>query len=83
MTEQQLQSYQLTQGYVTLHRLQVHHLTLNFIIHNQYNYVNTLSASEASHSLWCSMINRAIYYIWPMSDRTYVSNTHAHVRMSL
>ena len=22
-------------------------------------------------------------YIWPMSDRTYVSNTHAHVRMSV
>ena len=32
-TEQQLQSYQFTQGYITLHRLQVHHLTLNFIIH--------------------------------------------------
>ena len=40
-TEQQLQSYQFTQGYITLHRLQVHHLTLTFIIHNQY-YVNTL-----------------------------------------
>ena len=24
-----------------------------------------------------------ILYIWPMSDRTYVSNTHAHVRMSV
>ena len=36
-TEQQLQSYQFTQGYITLHRLQVHHVTLNFIIHNQYN----------------------------------------------
>ena len=22
-------------------------------------------------------------YIWPMSDRTYVSNTHAHVLMSV
>ena len=22
-------------------------------------------------------------YIWPMADRTYVSNTHAHVRMSI
>ena len=22
-------------------------------------------------------------YIWPMSDRTYVSNTHAHVRISV
>ena len=27
---------------------------------------------------------RDIYiYIWPMSDRTYVSITHAHVRMSV
>ena len=27
---------------------------------------------------------RDIYiYIWPMSDRTYVSNTHAHVCMSI
>ena len=41
-TEQQLQSYQFTQGYITLHRLQVHHLSLTFIIHNPYNYVNTL-----------------------------------------
>ena len=41
--------------------------------------IRILSASEASHSLWCSMINRAI---WPMSDRKYVSNKHAHVSMS-
>ena len=34
-TEQQ-QTYQFTQGYNTLHWLQVHHLTLTFIIHNQY-----------------------------------------------
>ena len=27
-TEQQLQSYQFTQGYITLHRLQVHHYNL-------------------------------------------------------
>ena len=31
-TEQQ-QTYQFTQGYNILHRLQVHHLTLTFIIH--------------------------------------------------
>ena len=35
-TEQQLQSYQFTQGYITRHRLQDHHLTLTFIIHYQY-----------------------------------------------
>ena len=33
-TEQQ-QTYQFTQGYNILHKLQVHHLTL-FIIHNKY-----------------------------------------------
>ena len=32
-TEQQQQTYQFTQGY---NRLQVHHLTLIFIIHNKY-----------------------------------------------
>ena len=32
-TEQQQQTYQFTQGYNILHRLQVHHL-LTFIIHN-------------------------------------------------
>ena len=41
-----------------------------------------LSASEASHSLGCSMINIAVY-IMVKSVRTYVSNTHAHVRMSI
>ena len=35
-TEQQQQTYQFTQGYNILHRLQVHHLTLIFIIHNKY-----------------------------------------------
>ena len=39
-TEQQQQTYQLTQGYNILHRLQVHHLTLIFIIHNK--YISTL-----------------------------------------
>ena len=39
-TEQQ-QTYQFTQGYNILHRLQVHHLTLTFIIHNKYN-INTI-----------------------------------------
>ena len=37
-TEQQQQIYQFTQGYNILHRLQVHHLTLIFIIHNKYLY---------------------------------------------
>ena len=32
---EELQSYQFTQGYITLYRLQVHHLTLTFIVHNQ------------------------------------------------
>ena len=31
-TEQQQQTYHFTQGYSILHRLQVHHLTLTFII---------------------------------------------------
>ena len=35
-TEQQLQSYQFAQGYITHHRLQGHHLTLNFNIYNLY-----------------------------------------------
>ena len=34
--EQQQQTYQFTQGYNILHRLQVHHLTLTLIIHNKY-----------------------------------------------
>ena len=41
------------------------------------------SASEASHSLGCSMINRAVYIYMVESVHTYVSNTHAHVRMSV
>ena len=39
-TEQQQQIYQFTQGYNILHRLQVHHVTLIFIIHNK--YISTL-----------------------------------------
>ena len=39
-TEQQQQTYQFTQGYNILHRIQVHHLTLTFIIHNK--YISTL-----------------------------------------
>ena len=35
-TEQQQQTYQFTQGYNILHRLQVNHITLTFIIHNKY-----------------------------------------------
>ena len=35
-------TYQFTQGYNILHRLQVHHLTLTFIIHNKYIiYIHT------------------------------------------
>ena len=45
--------------------------------------IRILSASEASHSLGCSMINRAVYIFMVESVRTYVSNTHAHVRMSV
>ena len=52
-TEQQLQSYQFTQGYVTLHRLQVHHLTLTFIIHNQY-IMSTLYLYTYIHELFYS-----------------------------
>ena len=32
------QNNQFTQGYNILHRLQLHHLTLTFIIHNNYLY---------------------------------------------
>ena len=39
VTEQQ-QIYQFTQGYNNFHRLQVHHLSLIFIIHNK--YISTL-----------------------------------------
>ena len=39
-TEQQQQTYQFTQGYNILHRLQVHHLIPTFIIHNK--YISTL-----------------------------------------
>ena len=47
--------------------------------------IRILSASEASHSLGCSMIQLAVYiYIYMVeSVRSYVSNTHAHVRMSV
>ena len=39
--QQQQQTYQFTQGYSILHRLQLsHHLTLTFIIHNK--YISTL-----------------------------------------
>ena len=33
---QKKQAYQFTQGYNILHRLQLHHLTLTFIIQNKY-----------------------------------------------
>ena len=45
-TEQQI--YQFTQGYSNLHRLQVYHLTITFVIHNKcvstlylYTYIHT------------------------------------------
>ena len=42
VTEQKQQTYQFTQCYNILHRLQVHHLTLTFIIHNKYIiYIHT------------------------------------------
>ena len=41
-TEQQQQIYQFTQGYNILHRLQVHHLSLIFIIHNKYIFMNNI-----------------------------------------
>ena len=39
-TEQQ-QTYKFTQGYNIFHRLQVHHLTLTFVIHNKYTNCKT------------------------------------------
>ena len=42
-----------------------------------------LSASEASHSLGCSMIQLAVYIYIYGGIRMYVSNTHANVRMSV
>ena len=36
VTEQIKQAYQFTQGYNILHRLQVHHQILTFIINNKY-----------------------------------------------
>ena len=38
VTEQKQQAYQFTQGYNILQRLQVHHQTLTFIIHNLYEH---------------------------------------------
>ena len=42
-TEYKQQAYQFTQGYNILHRLQVHHPFLTFIIHNKYihTYIHT------------------------------------------
>ena len=51
------------------------------------SYYDYWRASEASEtlsglfSLGCSMIKRAVYMV--ESVRTYVSNTHARVRMSV
>ena len=51
-TEQQ--TYQFTQGYNILHRLQVHHLTLIFIIHNK--YISTLYLYTYIH-IWIVIVN--------------------------
>ena len=65
-TEQQLQSYQFTQSYITRHRLQVHHLTLTFIIHNQYMWQDlgkgTLSRILSKSSFWHHGIELALSY---------------------
>ena len=53
------------------------------VLFKDFRVSGDLSASKASHSLGCSMINCDIYIYMAMSDRTYVSNTHAHVRMSV
>ena len=58
-TEQQ-QTYQFTQGYNILHRLQVHHLTLTFIIHNK--YISTLIYIHTYiYTMNCSN-NKTFYY---------------------
>ena len=41
-TGQQQQTYQFTQNNNIIHRLQVEHPTLTFIIHNKYIYISTL-----------------------------------------
>ena len=48
-TKKQQQTYQFTQGYNILHTLQVHHLTLTFIISNK--YLSTLSESALALSI--------------------------------
>ena len=44
-TKQQQQPYKFTQSYNILHRLQVHHLSLTFIMHNKCIYINTYIAT--------------------------------------
>ena len=51
-TEQQ--TYQFIQGYNILHRLQVHHLILTFIIHNK--YISTLYLYTYIH-IWIVLDN--------------------------
>ena len=48
-TEQQQQTYHSTQGYNILHRLQVYHLTLTFIIHRNI-YQNDISSYCSNHN---------------------------------
>ena len=60
-TEYKQQAYQFTQGYNILHRLQVHHPILTFIIHNKYTRNVLLSAQmgeRASVVLICIITSR-------------------------
>ena len=54
-TKQQQETQQFTQSYNSLHRLQVHHLTLTFIIHN----INTIFIAFSSLALLSSSISTA------------------------
>ena len=53
-TEQQQQTYQFTQGYNILYRLQVHYLALTFIIHNE--YLSTLYLYTYIY-IWIILVN--------------------------
>ena len=55
-TEQQ-QIYRFTQGYSNLHILQVHHLTLTFIIHNKYIYTLYIIYSYILRIVLITVIN--------------------------
>ena len=59
---EQLQSYQFTHCYITLNRRQVHNLTLNFIIHNQYNQ-HSIYVHTYIYIMNCSIITPSIKMI--------------------